>query len=152
MRLPRMTKRRWMVAVAIVPILLLAAMVIERRRESFRQLALRWADDEAIYSHQLGIILPDPPGENRPRDFIQAVGKAVDVDPRGTGLPKSPLELALRVAEFVRPHRRNEGIPPSQVEWTRRRVEYAVQLRLKYEHATRYPWLAVEPDPPLPEP
>ena len=29
MRLPRMTKRRWMVAVAIVPILLIAAMVID---------------------------------------------------------------------------------------------------------------------------
>lgn len=152
MRIPRMTTRRWKVAVAIVAMLLAAAMVIDRRRESFRRLALRWADDEAIYSHELSIILPDPPGQNKARDFIHAVGEAVDVDLRGTGLPESRVEPVVRVAEFELPQRRNEGISPSRVEWIRRRAEYAVQLKLKYEHATRYPWLPVEPDPPLPEP
>jgi hypothetical protein len=29
---------------------------------------------------------------------------------------------------------------------------YHRELRLKYEHAARYPWLPVGPDPPVPEP
>jgi hypothetical protein len=29
---------------------------------------------------------------------------------------------------------------------------YHRELRLKYERAARYPWLAVGPDPPVPEP
>lgn len=30
-------------------------------------------------------------------------------------------------------------------------AEYHESLALKYEHAARYPWLPVEPDPPEPE-
>jgi hypothetical protein len=30
-------------------------------------------------------------------------------------------------------------------------TDFHVQLRLKYEHATRYPWLPIEPDPPEPK-
>jgi hypothetical protein len=29
-------------------------------------------------------------------------------------------------------------------------IEYFTRLKLKYERAARYPWLTVEPDPPLP--
>lgn len=152
MQLPRMTTRRWMIAAAVVAMFLAAAIMVQRRRESFRQLAIAWADDGGAYEHQLGIIVPDPTDQNRARDWIHAIGKAAGVDPRGTGVPTSRLEFALCVAEALRPHRRNEGIPPSIVEWTRRRVEYAHQLRLKYEHAARYAWLPVEPDPPKPEP
>ena len=32
-----------------------------------------------------------------------------------------------------------------------RRLEWHEPMRLKYEHAARYPWLPVEPDPPEPE-
>lgn len=30
-------------------------------------------------------------------------------------------------------------------------IKYYEQLKLKYERAARYPWLAIEPDPPRPE-
>ena len=104
MQLPRMTTRRWMIATAVVAVCFAAAIMVQRRRESFRQLATGWTYDEALYGTQLGIILPDPTDQNRAR-----------------------------------------------VERTQRRVEYADQLRLKYEHAARYPWLPVEPDRPQPE-
>ena len=95
-----MTTRHWMIATAVVAMFLAAAIMVQRRRESFRQLATGWTYYEALYVTQLG---------------------------------------------------RNEGVPPGQVERIRRRVEYADQLRLKYEHAARYPWLPVEPDRPQPE-
>jgi hypothetical protein len=33
----------------------------------------------------------------------------------------------------------------------RRRAEHYQRLESKYERAARYPWLPVEPDPPMPE-
>lgn len=32
-----------------------------------------------------------------------------------------------------------------------RRSDYYAALQAKYERAARYPWLPVEPDPPMPE-
>jgi hypothetical protein len=34
---------------------------------------------------------------------------------------------------------------------TSRRLEHDIRLKAKYERAARYPWLPVEPDPPMPE-
>ncbi len=34
----------------------------------------------------------------------------------------------------------------------RRHIPWHAALARKYQHAARYPWLPVEPDPPMPEP
>ena len=36
-------------------------------------------------------------------------------------------------------------------EYQRKRIEYFHKLRLKYEHAARFPFFPVEADPPQPE-
>jgi hypothetical protein len=46
MRLPRMTTRRWLIAVAVVAVALAASIVIERRRHHFRTLAERHSSAE----------------------------------------------------------------------------------------------------------
>lgn len=33
----------------------------------------------------------------------------------------------------------------------RKRAEYFAAMRAKYERASRYPWLPIAPDPPVPE-
>lgn len=45
------------------------------------------------------------------------------------------------------------GPEPSPARLARMKAEaaYYARLRAKYERAARYPWLRVEPDPPLPE-
>ena len=43
------------------------------------------------------------------------------------------------------------GWGSGMVETPRREVEYYAKLKEKYEQAARFPWLPVEPDPPLPE-
>jgi hypothetical protein len=92
MRLPRMTTRRWMIAVAVVGIVL--GVTIERRNR-FRTIAAHHqAEFKKLVSQ--GHLFPFP-----------GSGDAV---------------------------------------W--RPLEWHESMRLKYEHAARYPWLPVDPDPP----
>ena len=96
MRLPRirMTTRRWMVAVAIVGIVL--GVTIERHNR-FRKIA----------------------------DYHQG----------------EIMKLARRLAAFAGSS--DHPLIP--------RLDSHESMRLKYEHAARYPWLPVEPDPPEPQ-
>ena len=152
MRLPRMTKRRWMVAVAIVPILLIAAMVIERRRDSFRQLALF----AGRMTRQYTLI-------NWASSFLTRRART------GHGTLYKQLEKPL-MSILAAPAYRNlalswhsasrnsyartvamRGFHRHKLNRTRRRVEYAEHLRLKYagsEPAT--PGCLSSPIPPCP--
>jgi hypothetical protein len=47
--------------------------------------------------------------------------------------------------------RQMEGEKIRDSESGRRSSEYLSRLVIKYQHAARYPWLPVEPDPPRPE-
>ena len=40
---------------------------------------------------------------------------------------------------------------PFSPERATRMIPFFEAMRLKYEHASRYPWLPVDPDPPRPE-
>ena len=40
---------------------------------------------------------------------------------------------------------------PTDLDRSRRLTEYHEAMIVKYERATRYPWLPVAPDPPEPE-
>ena len=110
MRLPRMTTRRWMVAVMVVAL----SIATERmRRESFRyrELVERHARLERAFRKNAAL-LP----LMKPSDWESLCGQMA------LSLSRSP-----------------------------ERAAYHASLRRKYEHAARYPWLPVEPDPPEPE-
>jgi hypothetical protein len=47
---------------------------------------------------------------------------------------------------------RGAGRDPQRVARGEQMAAYHRGLRIKYERATRYPWLPVDPDPPIPEP
>jgi hypothetical protein len=47
---------------------------------------------------------------------------------------------------------RGETGDPQRVARGEQMAAYHQKLRIKYERAVRYPWLAVEPDPPVPDP
>jgi hypothetical protein len=98
MQFPRMTTRRWMVAVAVVALLLGGIVGVYRLR--------RWHDG-FVYRAQW----------------------------------HSRIVVTLRTRWRVAP---NDPVPP-------RLIVYYRSLASKYQHAARYPWLPVEPDPPEPE-
>ena len=64
-------------------------------------------------------------------------------------------QLSLRYRQQARFYAESEaywrkaaiGAPISQQARYKDRVNYFARLRQKYEHAARYPWLPVEPDP-----
>jgi hypothetical protein len=60
-----------------------------------------------------------------------------------------PIRLRQRSAEFER--RANEHYPGAMSSPTIEKMHYHVGMLAKYQHAARYPWLPVAPDPPEPE-
>jgi hypothetical protein len=106
MRLPRMTTQRWMIAVAVVAIIM-TTVGIRRRQNEFLQLA---AYHKKEWSHIVGRVSDDGV----------------------TWLRYDPLKRDWRLSSA------SESV-------------YHAQMREKYEHAARYPWLPVAPDPPPPE-
>ena len=101
MRLPRMTTRRWIVAVAVIGLML--GGTIEAYRLAYR---LRRRYDDFLDRAQWHS------------------GFVFDWNARW---------------------RKNES------DATVRRINYHAEMARKYEHAARYPWLPVAPDPPEPE-
>jgi hypothetical protein len=103
MRLPRMTTRRWMLAVAVV------ALLMGIVGEAIRELRLARRYGEFARGYRFGLDLNRGERVAIPGGFIQSAG--------------SP-----------------------------RLADYYAEMYWKYERASRYPWLPVEPDPPPPEP
>ena len=107
MRLPRMTTRRWMAAVAAVAFAI-AAGQMWRRSIQYVGRAARYAKMERYVRECAAIESKINPTDRPPR---------------------------------CRPANRG-GLPVM--------IAHFADLRRKYEHAARYPWLPVEPDPPEP--
>src|SRR5262245_6514471 len=125
MRLPRMTTRRWMIAVAIVaPVMAVVAQTMENsrlaglrwRHDTFSSLAKSYRDREAGLRQRSQDILDFL--DNR-KGYI-AMGALFEVS----------REAAARYAKVA---------------------DYYAELGQKYEKAARYPWLHVEPAPPEPK-
>jgi hypothetical protein len=104
MRLSRMTTRRWMVAVAVV------ALLMGIVGEVIRELRLTRRHHEWANGYRLAEAI------NRGDRVALPGGMTVQ----------------------------SAGSP--------RLADYYAEMRWKYERASRYPWLSVEPDPPQPEP
>ena len=128
MRLPRMTTRRWMVAVAVVALAMGGVVGVRAvwqyvasldhvryhagMEATFRWLDQVWPDEEEAMAHA-----PELTEEGR-----RAVG------------------------EF----RRQMGVLRRQVALWHRKREYHAAMARKYRYVARFPWLPVEPDPPEP--
>jgi len=114
MRLPRMTTRRWIVAVAAIGLMIGGVVLLKQRREYFLSL---------VESHQKEV------------DSSTARGKALK--------SRFGLTSAMTTEEIMHLHREHDRMMD--------RADYHASLARKYEHAARYPWLFVEPDPPEPD-
>ena len=110
MRLPRMTTRRWMIAVAVVAVMLAASALFRRH------LSLRERDD--YHARREG-----------------------DLASRARGLGQLALDFADRIPETAAYWRAYAAREAEIGTWHAR-------LKEKFRHAARYPWLAIEPDPP----
>lgn len=133
MRMPRVrfTLRRMMVAVALVGILTGAWLEASRqirssRRSRVRASGHRFEEALALKNHARAASILKRAISTR--SFVD-LGDFQII----TGTPDDAL-ASLKEA----------------MESFSRRVEYHRAMRVKYEHATRYPWLPVAPDPPNP--
>ena len=135
MRLLRMTMWRWMVAVAVLALVMSGFVGVRAvwqyvvslnrvRHHAGMEDTLRWCE-------QLG------------RDQLEPMALTEDLiepDLRAAG-DAEPLEI-LRVArDELRRY----------VALCHRQMEYHAAMVRKYRYVTRFPWLPVEPDPPEPE-
>ena len=139
MHLPRVwfSVRRLMVAVAVAA-LLSGALVLHRRSTAFAVIALEHAGE--IF----GIEEETPPRE----------------DWESIWFADAPDRVAKPARRFIPPGRpdetpgREELEEPKIAAWRqsqRRRIAYHETMMQKYQRASRYPWLPVAPDPPVPE-
>jgi hypothetical protein len=113
MRLPRMTTRRWMNAVAVVAVLLAATVLFSRH------LRLRGRGD---YHERM---------EGVHADRARGAGQFA------LGFTDSNPEMAA--------HWRAQAACEAEIG------AWHAHLKEKYHRAARYPWLAIERDPPEPE-
>jgi hypothetical protein len=107
MPLPRMTTRRWMIAVAVIAVGVGAWMLVMRAR-SYAALAAFHAESA---------------------------------------------KECWRIVEAAEDNRLDSATWKDWIAYARRcrrMFPYHAALRRKYERATHYPWLPVEPDPPEP--
>jgi hypothetical protein len=170
MRLPRMTTRRWMIAVAVVGLSFwIWRYGVALKRERDRHLALaKWhATAEADYHRKIATIATTPT-----RAAIRAqADKASLPSPTSTGLGlaveryfRLPAEqsteseggnrfreaqaryyaLADKRRQIMDEHERRQS------ERFRKLADHHAELVRIHLAAARYPWLLVEPDPPEP--
>ena len=125
MRLPRMTTRRWMIAVAVVAIL----CVLDQRRRSF---ATRAAYHESRMVARMFY---------RFRKYLGREIRSPDV--------KAELHYRWHpnLGKYVYFNRAGEVMTDDQVRATLWHEEMAE----KYRKAARFPWFPVVPDPPQPK-
>jgi hypothetical protein len=112
MRLPRMTTRRWMVAVAGVGLVFGVGRLLVLRQ--------RYLGEAAQHAGFRAYLL------------------------------RTPENIAYWESRWTS---QREGRPascpwPAKPPFVPAIADYHEAMRLKYEHAARYPWLSVEPDPP----
>ena len=135
MRLPRMTTRRWMIAVAIVGMLTGGAVGVFRLKERHDQsLAYARQHDhlECLYKVQSRLVQDSSQISDRILELVE--------DPRQVALGSRWEFLHLR--PLVDGDRQTVASLP-------RKVAYHAAMAQKYRNAARYPWLPIEPESSL---
>jgi hypothetical protein len=114
-RFPRMTMRRWIVAVVVVigPMIGGGVLLIRQRRDYFLTLAQLHHNEVA-------------PSMARGTALKSRLGSISGMSPE--------------IGQIYRDYDRMMD-----------RANHHAAMAHKYEHAARYPWLPVEPDPPEPD-
>jgi hypothetical protein len=143
MRLPRMTTRRWMIAVAAAGVMLsqIAHVRLKQRQRAFLALTTAHAQKVvAIRERKVDL-------DHAARDIASFLDERRTVQLTivglgATGLP-GPSSLEIVKAELSRQQRESDRLARS--------IDYYISLKRKYERAAIYPWLPVEPDPPEPK-
>jgi hypothetical protein len=162
MRLPRMTTRRWTIAVAVVAALFVVpCREWHKRRVHYLQLAAMQSRMEQQFAST--ILFGDPRGStatSRWEANVMTLARQhaqrllAEDRSRNRSLPQlvyrgDIMNRAMRLA--LEESGRVED-PMARVRHEeKRRADYHAALRRKYERAARYPWLPVEPDPPEPK-
>ena len=123
MRLPRMTTRRWMLAILALAVGIGFWQESRRRREQFQVEVHIW--ERKSLRAQIELLTAD---------HFEPVSNPVQTD--------GPHQ---RAPEPVPP------VAPVNLLQLRERVSLCQRMLRKYQFAVRYPWLPVEPDPPEPE-
>jgi hypothetical protein len=142
----RFTVRRMMVAVAVAAIGT-AAVMTWQRSVAFRRLAEASAAQE-FYARQR---IDDWSRRARRYRITVTEAELVAIRREFETVPPWLTQKVAQLQRSVEEFRDTERGAEAQLGYYRRQAEYVRRLKLKYELASRYPWLPVAPDPPEPE-
>jgi hypothetical protein len=170
MRQPRMTTRRWMIVAAAIALALggyREANRLKLRRDACLMRATWHAEAEA-YHRRLSVRPPtrtdrrveadqEPTPSPAPSaELDRAIEQEFGLPPVGSNRSEGDdrfreararqYALAGQIRKLVDDHRRKQS------KYHAKQADYHAALARKYMDAASRPWLAVEPDPPLPEP
>ena len=151
MRIPRMTTRRWLIAVAVVALSFGGHRLrVGLMREHDSRLAkAAWHAKAEVDYRRLIAAITGPPARRRRANPV----------PTSAALMGAELDRAIR-RQFDPPPARSvmadmlksrAEFSPSRLAYHRRRADYHAELAQKYTRAASRPWLPVEPDPPMPK-
>jgi hypothetical protein len=120
-----MTMRRWMIAVAVVG-LMMSGLRLNRRHDAFLDCSRRHASSESTLRAM--------------RQILEGTDSLIE------RLEKQEGDHAAHLAQLKATRAVLVEMAPS---WEQG-IPYHAALVRKYRQAARYPWLPVEPDPPTP--
>jgi len=162
LQLPRMTTRRWMLAVAATAIgitgwrLYHYGEIMRAEHRSTASFYRVWEDGARLHAsvpHEKW--LADQRAAERQWRESGTDPLREKLEWRQAGLPPGRYDEWLREYRAADRDRKQNGPAPifGPALWPaaeRRRAEYFARMRVKYERAARYPWLPVPPGPPPP--
>ena len=135
LRWPRITTRRLMALVALVA-LAFGAELTRRRGEAYAEKAALHAKQER-HCRDLVDFQDDYVARlKRLADWEEAERAKADYQRNPEWTPESLRKTATMYVE--------------EAKYTREHVDFYEKLKAKYQHAAQYPWLPVQPDPPMP--
>jgi hypothetical protein len=141
MRLPGMTTRRWMIAVAVVAVII-GAETTRRRWVAYHQQAAAYAKLEEVAQRLAGGKEEEVARLNQLVEKLRQEAESVRNDP-----------VALKNREgMIETWKSRVMFQSLDAEHSRREATYYGNLKDKYRRAASYPWLPVEADPPAPKP
>ena len=144
MRVPRvrLTVRRMMAVVVLVAVLMWGGQTW-RRWQVYRRSAMYYAQVE-LWSGQT-VAWTDRQIARARRDNLELVGAAQHASKVFDG------DREVTPAEFAASLEQGVAMLVANAARLRAQVAYFARMKRKYERAARYPWLPVEPDPPVPQ-
>jgi hypothetical protein len=136
LRWPKITTRRLMALVAVVA-LAVGAKITRRRGEAYARRTAEYASQEQM-CQELADSLYDAVARDKREFEMEGAERAKEPSYR-----RNPKRLAPVVAQ-------NKAILVEEAQYHWEAAAYYAKLKKKYQHASRYAWLPVGADPPMP--